>query len=55
MAIWAGPTVWKYAAPVIGVTAAAVSRVMSSFAAMFKKTPPVATNGIASKKEPTQT
>jgi hypothetical protein len=55
MAIWAGPTIWKYAAPVISVTAAAVSRVMSSFAAMFKKTPPVATDVIVLKKEPTNT
>ena len=55
MAIWAGPTVWKYSAPVIGATAAAVSQVMSSFAAMFKKTPPVAPNGIVTKKEPTTT
>ncbi|MDR3615528.1 MAG: hypothetical protein P4L53_18355 [Candidatus Obscuribacterales bacterium] len=53
MAIWAGPTVWKYAAPVIGVTAAAMGRVMSSLAAMFKKTPPVETNGVVSQKEPT--
>jgi len=45
MAIWAGPTVWKYAAPVIGATAAAMSRLMSSFAALFKKTPPVTTDG----------
>jgi hypothetical protein len=50
MAILAGPIVWKYAAPVIGVTAAAMSRVMSSFAAMFKKAPLVVTDGTVSKK-----
>jgi hypothetical protein len=45
MAIWAGPTVWKYVAPVIGATAAAISRALSSFAALFKKTPPVTADG----------
>ncbi len=55
MVIWAGPTVLKYAAPVIGVTVAAMGRIVSSFAAMFKKTPPAASNGIDSKKEPSTT
>jgi hypothetical protein len=32
------------------VTAAAMSRVMSSFAAMFKKAPLVVTDGTVSKK-----
>jgi hypothetical protein len=53
MVIWAGPTVWKYAAPVIGATTAAMSRVMSNFAAMFKKTPPAKTDATVCKKEPT--
>jgi len=45
MAIWAGPIVWKYAAPIIGATAAAMSRAISSFAALFKETPSVAMDG----------
>ena len=44
MAIWAGPTVWKYAAPVLGATAAVVSQVMTSFAAMFRRSTPPKSN-----------